>query len=107
MTGKAMVLTGSTTGAAQAEEMNVIEKGTKRVLILWRSFLNVSVLQIHLSTMHVHLKNHKNFDGAQKSKFIILKILYLCSNQCHFLLFRDRTSSGYKRKHVEHEGRYR
>ena len=30
MTGKAMVLTGSTTEAAQAEEMNVIEKGTKK-----------------------------------------------------------------------------
>ena len=30
MTGKAMVLTGSTTEGAQAEEMNVIEKGTKK-----------------------------------------------------------------------------
>ena len=30
MTGKAMVLTGSTTEAAQAEEMNVTEKGTKK-----------------------------------------------------------------------------
>ena len=30
MTGKAMVLTGSTTEAAQAEEMNVTEKGTEK-----------------------------------------------------------------------------
>ena len=68
-------------GSSSRRDERDRERYKKRVLILWRYFLNVSVLQVHLLTMHVHLKNHKNFDGAQKSKFIILKIFYLSVRQ--------------------------